>query len=221
MLTNKNRNSSLYLKNLKNKSFYLDTNIIYRALGINGEDRQKRSQTFLKKFNDSEENIIISISTENEFKASIKKHAKNIEIYNSPRIDQKLFQEFNIKPDIYNFYHKWRIGKVNDNIKLFIADIDTAYDDFKKKFKVHVDTQKPFNNNDKTVKDILMDYTSSISSFKFNEGNKIITNPEIDAENILWIEKKRNNQNQNIFDTKFFFYFNRSKFTSLGLSTKR
>ena len=51
----------------------------------------------------------------------------------------------------------------------------------------------------------MKNYTSSISTFKQNEGNEIIGSATIDAENILWIEMKRENKVQNIFDTKYFF----------------
>jgi len=130
MLTNKNGSSSIHLDNLKNKSFYLDTNIIYRVLGINGENRQKRSQTFLKKFNDSGEKIIISKSTETEFKDGIKGHVDRIRNYDSPRVNSILFQEVEVQRDIYNFYHKWRIGKINYNLDLFIAEIYSIYDNW-------------------------------------------------------------------------------------------
>lgn len=205
MLTNKNGSSSIHLDNLKNKSFYLDTNIIYRALGINGENRQKRSQTFLKKFSDSGEKIIISKSTETEFKDGIKGHIERIRKFDSPRVNSKLFQEVEVQRDIYNFYHKWRMGKANYSLDLFMAEIYTIYDNFKKEFKIEVDTQKPFDVKDKKNEELLKDYTSSISSFKLKEGNEIIGSATIDAENILWIEKKRENKVQNIFDTKFFF----------------
>lgn len=205
MLTNKNGSSSIHLDNLKNKSFYLDTNIIYRVLGINGENRQKRSQTFLKKFNDSGEKIIISKSTETEFKVGIKGHVDRIRNYDSPRVNSILFQEVEVQRDIYNFYHKWRIGKINYNLDLFIAEIYSIYDNFKKEFKIQVDTVKPFDINDKKVDELLKNYTSSISTFKQNEGNEIIGSATIDAENILWIEMKRENKVQNIFDTKYFF----------------
>lgn len=205
MLTNKNGSSSIHLDNLKNKSFYLDTNIIYRVLGINGENRQKRSQTFLKKFNDSGEKIIISKSTETEFKDGIKGHVDRIRNYDSPRVNSILFQEVEVQRDIYNFYRKWRIGKINYNLDLFIAEIYSIYDNFKKEFKIQVDTVKPFDINDKKVDELLKNYTSSISTFKQNEGNEIIGSATIDAENILWIEMKRENKVQNIFDTKYFF----------------
>ncbi len=205
MLTNKNGSSSIHLVNLRNKNFYLDTNIIYRALGINGENRQKRSQTFLKKFSDSGEKIIISKSTETEFKDGIKGHIDRIRKFDSPRVNSKLFQEVEVQRDIYNFYHKWRMGKVNYSLDLFMAEIYTIYDNFKKEFKIELDTQKPYDLKDKKIEELLKDYSSSISTFKLKEGNDIIGSATIDAENILWIEKKRENKVQNIFDTKYFF----------------
>jgi hypothetical protein len=205
MLTNKNGGSSIHLDNLRNKSFYLDTNIIYRVLGINGDDRQKRSKTFLKKFNDTGEKLIISKSTDNEFKDGLKGHIDRIEKYNSPRVKSRLFQEVNVQKDIYNHYHKWRISKVNISLDLFLAEIFSNYDKFKKEFNIDTDTLIPFNTEDKKIIESLNDYTSSISMFKSGEGNEIIGSATIDAENILWVEKKRANKSQNIFDTKYFF----------------
>lgn len=204
MLTNKKGSSSIHLDNLRNKSFYLDTNIIYRGLGINGENRQKRTKTFLKKFNDSGDKIIISESTDTEFKDGIKGHIDRIRKYESPRVNSNLYQEVEIQPDIYNFYYKWRIGKVNFSLDLFIAEIYTIYDNFKKEFKIEVDNQRPFDIKDKEIDTLLKDYASGISTFKQQEGIEIIGSATIDAENILWIETKREGKTQNLFDTKFF-----------------
>lgn len=205
MLTNKNGASSIHLDNLKNKSFYLDTNIIYRALGINGEDRQKRSKTFLKKFTDTAEKLIISKSTDNEFREGIKGHIDRIERYNSPRIRSGVYQEVNVQKDIFNYYHNWRIGKANVSLDLFLAEIFSNYDNFKKAFAIDTDTIIPYNSEDKKVEETLKDYASSISTFKSREGTGIVGSAIIDAENILWVEKKRADKALNIFDTKFFF----------------
>lgn len=205
MLTNKNGASSIHLKNLKNKNFYLDTNIIYRALGINGADRQKRSQTFLKKFTESGEKLIISKSTDNEFKNGLRGHIDRIRRYDSPRVNSDLFQKVNVQKDIYNYYHKWRMGKVNISLELFLADIFSVYDDFKRKLEIDTDIIVPYDIEDKAINEILNDYTSSISSFKSREGTEVIGSATIDAENILWVEKKRAGKAQNIFDTKYFF----------------
>lgn len=205
MLTNKNGGSSIHLANLKNKNFYLDTNIIYRALGINGEDRKNRTQTFLKKFSDSGEKLIISKPTESEFKDGLKGHTDRIRKYDSPRVNSKLFQEVQVQKDIYNYYHKWRMGKANTSLDLFVADIFSIYDNFKRELKIDTDAKAPFDIQDKITQEILNDYTSSISNFKSREGNEIIGSATIDAENILWLETKRESKSQNIFDTKFFF----------------
>ncbi|NOX48577.1 MAG: hypothetical protein GXO89_16540 [Chlorobi bacterium] len=205
MLTNKNGASSIHLESLKNKNFYLDTNIIYRTLGINGEDRKKRSKTFLKKFNESGEKLIISKSTDFEFREGIKGHIDRIRKFNTPRINAGIFQEVRVQQDIFNFYHKWRIGKANTSLDKFSAEVLSLYDNFKREFKIDVDVIIPYDTEEKSVKETLDDYTSKISSFKSKEGHEIVGSALIDSENILWVETKRGNKNQSIFDTKFFF----------------
>lgn len=190
MLTNKNGVPSIKLESLKNKSFYLDTNIIYRALGINGDDRQKRSKTFLNKFIDTGEKLIISKSTDSEFKDGMKGHISRIERYNSPRIRSDVYSEVSVQKDIFNYYHKWRIGKTNVSLDLFLAEIFSNYDNFKKTYSIDTDTIIPYNLDDEKVKEVLNGYTSSISKFKSRDGNLIIGSAMIDAENILWVEKK-------------------------------
>jgi hypothetical protein len=205
MLTNKNGSTSFQLVNLKNKSFYLDTNIIYRTLGINGENRKNRSRTFLKKFCDSGEKLIISKSTDDEFRDGIRGHVDRIRKYDSPRVNSQLFQEVDIQKEIYSFYHNWRVNKVNTSLELFLAEIFSRYDDFKSEYKIELDTIIPFDLKDKEVDTLIKDYTTSISTFKSKEGNEMIGSAMIDAENIFWIEKKRNGKNQNIFETNVFF----------------
>lgn len=205
MLTNKNNGSSIHLENLRNKSFYLDTNIIYRSLGINGEDRQKRSKTFLRKFNESGEKLIISKSTDYEFKEGIKGHVDRIRRYNAPRISSKVYQEINVQKDIYNFYHKWRLGKANPSLDRFLAEILSLYDCFKADFKIESDITRPFDSDESKTKELLNEYTSNISSFKASAGHEVTGSALIDAENILWVESKRGTKNQSIFDTKYFF----------------
>ena len=206
MITNDNKNNSIQLNDLRNKIFYLDTNIIYRALGINGENRKNRAETFLGRFKDAKEKMVISKSTEQEFKEGIKGHIDKIKRYSSPRISSKVFQDFNIwhSQDIYNFYHNWRIGRANTNFELFTAEIFRLYDDFKKKFNIEVDKITPYNIDAKDIKEKLDDYTSKISTYKESEGGCVVGSATIDAENILWIETKRNGNDYNIIEAKYF-----------------
>ncbi len=66
MMTNQ-KNTSLNVQNLKGKSFYIDTNVIYRALGLNSDNLKSRTHLFLSKFKEVGEFLIISQSTYLEF----------------------------------------------------------------------------------------------------------------------------------------------------------
>ena len=206
MLTNKKGGNTVRLEDLKNKNFYLDTNIIYRVLGINGENRQKRSITFLNKFKEAGESLYISHPTNTEFKESIKFYTDKIKRYNTPRINSKVFEEFNIaQSDVFDFYHKWRIGKINTTVELFESYVFSLYDDFLKKYNILIDKNKPFDVSDSKVDSQLKDLASGITSYKQQEGNDSIGSSLFDAENILWIEYKREGKDLNLFETKYFF----------------
>lgn len=204
MLTNKSGKHSIHLTDLRNKNFYLDTNIIYRGLGINGEDRRKRSSTFLKKFNEAGEKLIISKATDTEFRDGIKGHIDRISKHNSPRVNSKLYQEVAVQKDIFNFYHKWRIGKVNTNLELFLAYVLGLYDSFIKEFNIEVERIVQFNPKDKKTDEILKEYSSSIYNFKSQNRSEVIGSSVVDAENIFLIEYKRDGKSHNMFETKFF-----------------
>jgi hypothetical protein len=203
MLTNSKSTNSIQMDNLRNKIFYLDTNIIYRALGINGENRKNRSITFLSKFSESKEQLIISKSTDIEFRESIKSHIDRIKRYNSPRVNSKVYQEYskNIQPDIFNFYHNWRIDKTNPSLELFEAYILSLYDTLKKEQNITVDHSVHYNAKDKKVTEKIDSYTTDIYNFKSREG-EVLGSSKSDAENIYLVECKRNGNN--LFDTKFF-----------------
>jgi hypothetical protein len=206
MLTNKKGGNSIQINNLRNKIFYLDTNIIYRALGINGENRKKRSATFLNKFSESNEQLIISKSTDTEFRDSIKSHIDRIKKYNSPRVNSKVYQQFSnkIQPDIYNFYHNWRIGKTNTSLELFEAYVLGLYDSLTQEHKIIVDYKIPYDVKDKKSQDKIRDYSSEIYNFKSKERLEVAGSSEVDAENIFLVECKREGRVVNLFDTKYF-----------------
>lgn len=206
MLTNKDGGTDIRLLDLKNKSFHLDTNIIYRALGINGIDRKKRTKTFLEKFVKAGEVLKISKYTDDEFKKGIEGHIKRIEELDSPRVSSKVYQSIDISKDVFNFYHEWRLGKSNTHLSVFSAYISQLYEELKRKFKIEVDYNVPFSEKEESVKEHIKNYASSIFNFKGKDypANNTFNKAETDSKNILWIESERKNNNQNIFNTKYF-----------------
>ena len=139
MISNNGGATHIHLNNLKNKTFYLDTNVIFRALGINGLNRQNRTNTFLRKFLEANTKLVISKFSETEFKDTITFYLDKLK--RTPlnrRINPEIFQEkyFKSLSDVYDFYYKWRAGKANDNIDLFEGYIMRLYEKFKTEFKV-------------------------------------------------------------------------------------
>lgn len=208
MISNNSGATHIHLNNLKNKTFYLDTNVIFRALGINGLNRQNRTNTFLRKFLEANTQLVISKFSETEFKDTITFYLDKLK--RTPlnrRINPEIFQEkyFKSLSDVYDFYYKWRAGKVNDSLELFEGYIMSLYEKFKTDFKVLTDYKIPFDEKEEKVEKAINELSASIYSYKNTDGARHGVNGDnIDALNILLVETKRDGKNSSIFETKQF-----------------
>lgn len=199
----------LELNNLKNKVFYLDTNVIFRALGINGEERKKRSMTFLKRFQETNTKLIISKYTDKEFNDTIDYYIKRLgnKTFKND-VNPSLFNHpyFTKLKDIYNYYYLWSIGKQNHSLELFKAKIIARYKAFTSSKSIDVDYKNTLKEDETEIKETLLDYISSINTHKASDSSSANYNGfEFDAKNILLLEKLRDSKSQSIFDTKHFF----------------
>lgn len=201
MLTNTN-NTNITIESLRNKVFYLDTNIIFRALGINGELRKSRTISILKKFQQVGETLWISKVTLDEFNNSINHHINIINKYDSPHIQADIFlEEVGANKEFYCFYQQWKRNKATQSISMFKAEIETLFEDFINQFKIEVEKFSPYDKSSEEYKKHLSDYTSEILSFK---RNCYESKARHDAQNIIWLEQKRANVPQNIYEAKYF-----------------
>ncbi|MHA4896226.1 hypothetical protein ACXZ1K_15850 [Pedobacter sp. PWIIR3] len=207
MITNKESNQTFHLKSLKNKDFYLDTNVLFRAIGINGENRQARTKTFLDKFNEAGEKLYISKFTEQEYKSTLKYYCEQISRKSYSKVDPRVYSRFQKNSDFFHFYHKWRVNRTNDSIKLFEAHLLAEYEGLKARFKIEEEYNVGFNEKDEDIIKRINELATDIFSFKNKENsyfNRFET-AETDAKNILLIKEKRNGKFRNIFETKFYF----------------
>jgi hypothetical protein len=208
-LVSNDSKQGLDINSLKNKVFYLDTNVIYRALGINGEDRRKRSLTFLTRFKESNTTLVISKYTDKEFKDTIDYYIKRLG--NKPfknDVNPSLFKHpyFSRLKDIYNFYYQWCLGKQNHSLELFKADIHAKYKELCKRLNIEVDYKNTLKEDDKETAETLNDYISSINTHKSSDASSnAYEGYEFDAKNILLLEILRDTKNTDIFNTKQFF----------------
>jgi hypothetical protein len=208
-LISNNSKQGIELNNLTNKVFYLDTNVIFRALGINGEERRKRSVIFLKRFQETNTKIIISKYTDKEFASTIDYYIKRLG--HKPfknDINPGLFSHpyFSKLKGIYDYYYQWRIGKQNHSLELFKADIIAKYKSFTSSMGIDVDYKNTLKEDEKEISETILDYTSSINTHKSSDSSS--TNYigfEFDAKNILLLEILRDSKSHSIFDTKHYF----------------
>lgn len=202
LLSNNINNTNLLLNSFRNKSFYLDNNVIYRAIGINGEDRKNRTTTFLKKCKDSGQNFFVSKYTINEFKETIKHHVNLLQKVPFGKINPYLFRRYAVNPSIYEFYHLWRQNRATYSFDLFHAHILGLYKSFLTQFSVVEDYKIPFDEKDVSVLSQIETYSQEIKEYK---GKGSDESHLFDAKNTYLIEQKRGTNNQSISDTKFYF----------------
>ena len=202
LITNNYSSSSLFLNSVRNKIFFLDSNIIFRAIGINGVNRKNRILTFLKKCKDSGQIFKISKFTETEFKETVRYHINQLQKVPFRKIDHRLFSRYCINPSIYEYYHEWRANHSDYRFELFFAHILVEFDSFKKSFQIVTENRVPFKESSASVKKILLDYQKEIGSFKTNGAEISLY---YDAINTFLIEELRGKNNTSITDTKYYF----------------
>ena len=198
MMTNR-KNTSLSIQNLKNKSFYIDTNIIYRAIGLNGENLKTRADLFLSKFKEVGERIVISQSTYIEFVDSIDYYIGKIDDIQRPKVRSQVISEFISEDSIFQYYHKWCINRQNRDTQYFRDWIMSEFDSLRAKYEIEHESVYPFDKE--SLKKDVNDYISSILAY---DPEKSITSAGYDAENILWVEEKRKGGGDDIFQAKSF-----------------
>ena len=198
LLTSK-KGSSLKLESLKHKTFYLDTNILYRAIGINGEDRKLRSLSFLRKLKESEDDIRISKVAWEEYEGSLKNYIKQLRRSEAPAVRSKVYTEYVTYDDIYRYYHIWAANRSNSTIDLFVDWLYASMKALVEDFDIQVDKFTPYSPEKN--KDKLEEMASAICGFAKSKPFEAALN---DAHNILWVESSRNSGEETIFSTKTF-----------------
>lgn len=198
-------NSNIDLSSIQNKKFYLDTNFILRAIGVDGENLQRRTKAFLSKCQQTNSQFFISKSTVKEITHTINHYLSQLKEYPSRKINPQLFDNFSGISNFHRFYNSWRLKRVNPNLALFKTHIESGYEQIKKEFGMIYDNLEWLDKTNQTIKEKIDEYTSSIHSYKKQERYySSITSAEHDASNIYLVEIRRKRKNQPLHKTKYF-----------------
>ena len=196
-----NSSEDVLSKSLRTKVFYLDNALLYRALGINGEVRKKRTLSFLRKCKDSGQKFVVSKYTREEFFNTVDYHLKQLNS-STPfgRITPRVFRRYANGDGFYQFYHEWRNGRINYGFDVFKTYIHTLYKDLVKQFDIEENFNVPFNEKEEPAN--IKTYRDEIQTIK---GTNRKEPHLIDARNMYWIECVRNGNNIDVESTKYYF----------------
>lgn len=205
-----NSSEDVLSKSLRTKVFYLDNALLYRALGINGETRKKRTISFLRKCKESGQRFVISKYTRQEFFSTVDYHLRQLNS-STPfgRITPRAFKRYANGDGFYQFYHEWRNGRINYGFDIFKTHIHTLYKELVKQFDIEEDFKVPFDEKEEPV--IISTYKEEIQAIKRTNRNE----PHlIDARNMYWIECVRKGNNIDVSSTKYYFVTSDQKLQS-------
>ena len=196
-----NADSDSFIESLKDKNFFLDSNIIYRALGINGETRKNRILSFLDKCKENGQTFSISKHTYKEFTDTLKHHIKGLDKYSANKINPEVFERFHLDGDITSLYYKWKADRSSGSLDIFQMYVDGLFKSFLLKYSITKVNKSPFDDSTQEHKDKILDLSSDIEKVKQNGQFDL---HEVDAENIILIENLRNGNNSNLSETKVY-----------------
>lgn len=196
-----NSSEDVLSKSLRTKVFYLDNAILYRALGINGVTRKKRTISFLKKCKESGQKFVISKFTRQEFFNTVDYHLQQLNS-STPfgQITPRAFKRYANGDGFYQFYHEWRNGRINYGFDNFKTHIHTLYKELVKQFEIDEDFKVPFNEREEpSVITAYRDEIQTVKKIKRKEPHLM------DARNMYWLECIRNGNNIDVASTKYYF----------------
>ena len=195
-----NKSSHFSIDSLRNKTLYLDTNILYRAIGINGEDRKKRTLLFLSKFKSLNNKVKLTKCTLEEFENSIDSYIKKLRKSETPAIHSSVYSEYVTMDDIWRYFHLWRGNRLTGTVDYFANFLKSEFQSICKNYNIEIDDNKPF-----VVNECEDELNGNAASIKGLSEKKTFETARYDAQNVKWVECKREGLDKSIFDAKYYF----------------
>lgn len=192
-------------KTFSSKILYLDTNVIFRLLGINGKELQNRAEIYIKRFKEIGMELRISFPTKLEYARTIDNkysfivsQLSNTKSFKMGRLAQFTSENYTFM----NFYVDW-CNNGNKNIKGFKTFLDGQFEKLTKKHRIIVESNVSFSKTDKEhISELVLNYETSL---KYRKSDFII---ESDMKNYKHILNLRGNSSKSFNLTKEYFLTN-------------
>lgn len=200
-LVSNNKKGSVIENALNNKIFYLDLNVVFRAIGINGLFRKQRVEYFLKKCKEFGQKLAISSYTIEEFYQSIDYHIGCLSSIPYGKSNPELFSIAGNNYGFYQYYAEWRKDRSAKNLTTFKEHLASQLDVLCEKFCIERDYKHQLKELEKNVQRTMQTYKEELTSFKSDTSEK---NINVDVKNVIMIENCRGSQNVTFQETKYY-----------------
>lgn len=126
LLVNGDAPNKLISDTIRKRKVYLDTNVIFRALGINGASRKRVIIAFLDKCKQAKIKLVISTHTKREFRDTISHYISEIAQYPRGGIYVGAYEQL-ADYTIFSLYDEWSQNHKGLSLTYFITYIHSLY----------------------------------------------------------------------------------------------
>lgn len=166
MLVNGDKPNKLLVNSIRKRVVYLDTNILFRAIGINGQSRKQVVISFLKKCKQAKLKLIISHQTKMEFDDTISYYLSEIQQYPRGNIYPGAYEELS-DYKLFSYYEDWKNEHPDLSLRFFELYIKSQYDLLIKDYDIKNDEKIPAEIYDsEDFKKKRNEYATAISKAK-------------------------------------------------------
>lgn len=207
LLINGDKPNRLLDNSIRKREIYLDTNVIFRALGINGSIRQKTVRAFLHKCKQARLKLVISHSTKKEFFDTIDYYLNEIRRYPRGNVYSGAYEQLS-DYTLFNYYEEWSKTHPAMSLMYFKSVIRSSYDKMVREFGMVDDEKIPKTIYDsEEFKQVRNSYSATIKKLKdelhdryVSEDNRYSLKDSHDATVVHYVEIKRDdNQDSDLF----------------------
>ncbi|MFC0875553.1 hypothetical protein ACE01N_03115 [Saccharicrinis sp. FJH2] len=189
----------------KNKTYYLDTNVIIRILGVGGKERQKTVEKLLDSCTHEGIKFEVSHSTEKELNNKIEERCENLRKksdLHSITILQKLTEEIGLNQDFESHYAKLRVNGDVKSVNSYELYLKSKYQQLKANYNL-----KGESLLSKLEGIEINELTHKLFSAKKDDFSVRYTKTaaKIDAINVLYVRKLRGRNDYNYNDIRSFY----------------
>lgn len=135
--------NELTKKHLKKRHVYLDTNILFRALGINGTHRQEVTTAFLSKCKQAGIQLIITSYTLREFWDTMKYYIQQAIKLPADNIYDGAYEEL-CEYNVFSYYHAWKRDHLSLPHNMFWSYLKSAVKTIIDEYAIEEDARNIF-----------------------------------------------------------------------------